>query len=1366
MVAKVFISHASVDREWAGRIRGWLVADGHEVFLDQDPVGGLVVGEEWEQRLYERLRWADAVVCVVTTDYLKSVWCFAEIGIAKTTGSRLLPVRVTKGATHPLLTAIQQADAIADPVVARARLAASLRAVDAGGGLGWPDDRSPYPGLLAFDTDQHRVFFGRRREAAEIAERLRTPTARMGRSVLLVVGPSGCGKSSLVRAGVVPLIADEPYWLPLEPIVPGTDPLGALVRSLVVAGRRAGLDWLPSAVRNRLAEDGLGAVAEDILLATDTHTQRKLLVVIDQFEELLRRTTPDDRAQFIELLTPAVGGQVQVLATLRLEFLDQAVVDPALSPLAIRSYPLLPLRRDALRDVIEEPARVAGLGVDDDLVAELLADTDSGEALPLLAFALERLADGLHRGDVLSHQRYRETGGVRGALVGRADLALDEARNATGRSTDEIIAMLLRLVTVDERGVPTRDRVPRSELSVQATAAFDAFVAHRLLTTDQESDRIVISVAHEAFLQNWPPLQAAIAEQASALRARRAVESGAAEWDEDERSVNRLWEGGRLEAAMSDTGSRLRPMSKPRWRGWSPRLRRMVADRVEISSRALEFLEQSYRRDRFRRRRATVVLSTLLAAALVAAGVAIVQQRAAVQQQHTAVARQLMAQADKLLGVDPRSAIQLGLAADNIHPSDETRHWLVNSLSTTRYMAALDGPAEEVSRIAFSPDERLLAVVHDQGTLVLWNLADPAGPRRVGEPIRGVSPLSGLAFTSDSRTLLAGAGVDEGVIGVGKLAGVLELEFSDLQHPRVSRHAIPNVPEDTHLIFGPGAGLAVTTGAKQPFQLWDLADPGRLRQVGTLSPPGEVSESVAFSPNGHLLAVGRSGVIALWDVSVPAQPRRVGELGTERPAFPDRLAFSADGRTLAVGRWAEGVARWDISDPTRPHPIGTPIIDDSWGYDLVAFSLQESILITAPSTGNQVFLYDSTDAAEPRRIDTLIGQPSPATTLASSGGQIAVGGNDGRTTLWTSSLRAQLRLRTPPLVGSIDEVAGPCGIANIGDVVAVGGTNGNVDLWDISAQRAPTRTATWNTEHIDFMNDNRISCLALSPDGRTLATGSPDRTVSLWDISDRRHPRRLGQPLTGLDGIVRAIAFAPDGKRLAVGSDRNTLVWEIKTPSTPRRLGRGLYDENVKGLAFADGNRLLAFSLTGKELRLWDISDANAPKRIASVPVGAYASAAYSAAVDVLVTIADDETGQLWDVRDPAHPRRVGDTLRPNVSRFTAAFDSTGGLLAALGVDREGQILLWDVTDRDHPVQVGERVDTNSEAVYAAQFSSDSRRLVAGYDSGVTRIWDLGPLHDLRSRPVETACATVGSGLDEAGWGKYIQEVPYRRTCR
>jgi len=114
-VARVFLSHADVDLTLAREVHGWLVEAGHEVFLDRDPQDGIAVGERWEQQLYERLRWADAVVCVITSAYLASPWCTAEVGAAQARGSRLLPLRVEPGVVHPLLTSTQYTDYLAHP---------------------------------------------------------------------------------------------------------------------------------------------------------------------------------------------------------------------------------------------------------------------------------------------------------------------------------------------------------------------------------------------------------------------------------------------------------------------------------------------------------------------------------------------------------------------------------------------------------------------------------------------------------------------------------------------------------------------------------------------------------------------------------------------------------------------------------------------------------------------------------------------------------------------------------------------------------------------------------------------------------------------------------------------------------------------------------------------------------------------------------------------------------------------------------------------------------------------------------------------------------------------------------------------------
>ena len=88
-----------------GIANGWLVAAGHRVFLDRDPVDGIVGGDAWEQRLHERLRAADAVVCVVTAAYVASPWCNGEVAVARSRGARLIPVLVEPGVEHPLLPA-------------------------------------------------------------------------------------------------------------------------------------------------------------------------------------------------------------------------------------------------------------------------------------------------------------------------------------------------------------------------------------------------------------------------------------------------------------------------------------------------------------------------------------------------------------------------------------------------------------------------------------------------------------------------------------------------------------------------------------------------------------------------------------------------------------------------------------------------------------------------------------------------------------------------------------------------------------------------------------------------------------------------------------------------------------------------------------------------------------------------------------------------------------------------------------------------------------------------------------------------------------------------------------------------------------
>ena len=236
-MARVFLSYAREDLAVAEESVGRMKAQGHEVFYDAD----LVVGDQWQERLLEQLRWADAMVCLITTAYVASTWCSAEVGIAIARGSRVMPVLVEAGLKHPLLTGIQSADYARDRGSAFRFVLVALRRIDSGARGGWVDGRNPFPGLVPFDTDMSHVFFGRRKEISNLTEMLRSPGARVESGMLVVTGASGCGKSSLVRAGLLPIMLDEPGWWTLPPILPGSDPIGALARELTAEARRLGL---------------------------------------------------------------------------------------------------------------------------------------------------------------------------------------------------------------------------------------------------------------------------------------------------------------------------------------------------------------------------------------------------------------------------------------------------------------------------------------------------------------------------------------------------------------------------------------------------------------------------------------------------------------------------------------------------------------------------------------------------------------------------------------------------------------------------------------------------------------------------------------------------------------------------------------------------------------------------------------------------------------------------------------------------------------------------------------------------------------------------------------------------------------------
>ncbi|MFI6101680.1 TIR domain-containing protein [Lentzea sp. NPDC051213] len=1162
-MARVFISHATQNVAIARQIRDWLDRD-HETFLEVHPDDGIQVGEAWRERLHHELRKADAVVCVVSKASIASSWCTAEVAIADALGCLLLPVQTADDVIHPLIRHLNHIP----HATAREHLEKALRQFDAGGRK-LAKDQEPFPGLDAFTTALSAVFFGRDQETRALARKVRRSPG-----LLTVVGPSGCGKSSLVRAGLLAQLADDPRWLVMPPWLPGNDPLDALARAVRKTAERTGLDWSPQEARDRLLRDGLRGVARELV-----DEDRRLLITIDQAEELFTRAGEDERQVVAKMLKDALCDNVRVIATLRSEFLDDLRTLPELGGVHIGSYVLAPLAREVLNVVITGPARVAGLKVHPELVARLVEDTASGEALPLLAFTLQHLAMGVSRGGTLSSERYEHLGGVHGALARHADDVLDSAVAETGLSNEELLSRLANLATLDLTGRPTRKRVNLAQLDDTARTALEVFVRHRLLTASGDKQGRWIGVAHEALFTEWRPLRCAIDERQIGLRAAQSVELDASQWIEGETADHLL--------LNEDTFAAIKPLVADD--DLSPDARRfLVTSRDRIHA-----LQTQRRRDR---RRTVSWLAVFLVAAVGAAGLAAVQWSTASAERDTATARALIAQAQVARNSSPQLALRLGMAAHELALSSDTNTELVNTLLTTRYGGSF---GETTSAVAFGPSGHTAVVGSTDGTASLWDLSDK--PRRLARESVTDAAVTSVALARDiaaigssdgsvllwetgntSRRHRLPAGQPVTSVAFNDTRTLLAIGRSDGTTALWSLGAEPAQLGEPFQRQGAGvssvafAGTKIATGSHDgTVVVWDISSPAKPVASEPLNDTvRKAVTSVGFNDDGTLLVAGGSdGVTTLWRLADRTHTRLTGHSGVV-----SSVAFSPTSPVLAAGSHDATTVLWDISSPAQPRQLGDPLVGQRSAVSSLAFSPDGLRLVTGSARGPAI-VWEMAD--RPRRIGLpLTGHGMLVKSVAfDDGTTLVTTGSDNRQIRWDVGYPYQ-----PKKISEGVATSRLYSLASHGDMDATAGGDNTVVLWNV-----PSRTPIGKPL---AGNHNSVSAAAFSHDGKVLAAGSTDGTTILWNITDPGHPLPIGQPF-GQNKQVTALAFAPDGTKLVAGtSTGSTLVWDITDPNQPRQVGRQLDGHRmaVNSAAFAPSGAVLATAGSDGTTVLWDMA--------------------------------------------------------------------------------------------------------------------------------------------------------------------------------